>query len=751
MQSIHLLSSPVTVNIVYAKFDIFKWNLTFLQVKEAVCYSRHFEPYMKNYREQSRPRWNDLNMNPPPLFYGSSSGVFRFYPGKPFNCSDTFETRLRPWFTSVTGSKNIIILLDTGGSMGRNDGINDSKKIITLVIKSLSPSDYVSLITCNNVISKFGAATDDFKKELLDQLNNITVGGESNFELCFNEAFGVMQQNDEIVSAGSQIAIMFFTDGAKTIFESSKEDSLINSIKEKVQNYKSNNMESPVFFTFSYPDSDSKLAKTIACETNGVWSGIDVKHEWDTLKPYYNYLSLGLSDPQKKDYVTWVEPYKFLSGQGRGPSVSAPVYDRSVYPPVLAGVVAMLITMDDLKRATGVQNEDLILKLIQDRVHQSVPKNSKIQLNHCQMESLRYREKYNATCSDSCPNITIFGVNKCTNVTYPEKTLNNKNLSDKAYTYEERACCHVNRSVIMGSSDFCIDPSSTSENANNLEESSNPTSSALAPILGGVLGSLLVIVMIGVTFFLYKKQRHLNERNSGDPRLALPGSISKNENSFASSISNVEQEDRGSTIQTSETKEEKLLPSINETSMEAAMADRDDGDLNMASNSLPENFSSSGKSFTLTTLNCEEGYGGRINSRIKHNRTSSVGSIETDNEEETILVRAYELFTKAKDADKACEWEDAMKSYRSASKHFMQGLKYEQIDERKHVIHGLIVTCMERSEVLEYLIKEDLEPKNVTGGIWSASANEMVLITMMTRKKYFGSPLSHPLLRKSPM
>jgi hypothetical protein len=260
----------------------------------------------------------------------------------------------------------------------------------------------------------------------------------------------------------------------------------------------------------------------------------------------------------------------------------------------------------------------------------------------------------------------------------------------------------------MGSSDFCIDPSSTPENATNHEKSSNPTSSAIAIILGGVLGSLLVIVMIGVRFFLYKKKRHLNEKKSGDPLRALTGSISKNENSFASSNSNVEEG-----IKTSETKEEKLLPSINETLMEAAIADRDDGGLNMASNSSPQKRSASGESFTLSTLNCEESYCGSSISRMKHNRTSSVGSIETDNEEETTLVRAYELFTKAKDADKACEWEDAMKSYRSASKHFMQGLKYERTDERKHYILELIITCMERSELLECLIKDESDPQTL--------------------------------------
>jgi len=51
-------------------------------------------------------------------------------------------------------------------------------------------------------------------------LNNITVDGVGNFELCFNEAFDVMQKNEELI-AGSQKAIMFFTDGTKTTSESS--------------------------------------------------------------------------------------------------------------------------------------------------------------------------------------------------------------------------------------------------------------------------------------------------------------------------------------------------------------------------------------------------------------------------------------------------------------------------------------------------------------------------------------------------
>jgi hypothetical protein len=348
-----------------------------------------------------------------------------------------------------------------------------------------------------------------------------------------------------------------------------------------------------------------------------------------------------------------VEPYDFASDQALGTTVSAPAYDRSVDPPVLLGVVAMDITIAALKKASGVHDESVIFELIQELVDRSVPKDSNIQLDNCTLESLRYHDdKYNATCSNLCINITIFGVKECTNVTYPEFTLNNKNLSSKTYTYQKRACCHVNSSyIVMGSSDVCIDPMFPRENKTNHEESSNPISSALTSSLV-VLG---LFVFLGVAFFLYKQKENFYQINAGDPLRVLPGKMLKNENSLASSISNVVDGDRaGSRLTTSESKKEKVLPAANEISMTVAIADRDGG-LEMASNALPEKLSLSGKSFTSSTSNYEEVYCGRINNRMKHNRTSSVGTIEAENEEETILVRADELFTKAKVADRSGE------------------------------------------------------------------------------------------------
>jgi hypothetical protein len=40
----------------------------------------------ETYTEQSLSLWKQYKLNPPPMFYGSSTGIFRIYPGHPKKC-----------------------------------------------------------------------------------------------------------------------------------------------------------------------------------------------------------------------------------------------------------------------------------------------------------------------------------------------------------------------------------------------------------------------------------------------------------------------------------------------------------------------------------------------------------------------------------------------------------------------------------------------------------------------------------------
>jgi hypothetical protein len=82
---------------------------------------------MKNYTGQSRSLWTKYKLNPPPMFYGSSTGALRIYPGNPKNCGTVppYDPRLRPWFVAASGPKSLMIL---------NTECSNRDKILTVAV-----------------------------------------------------------------------------------------------------------------------------------------------------------------------------------------------------------------------------------------------------------------------------------------------------------------------------------------------------------------------------------------------------------------------------------------------------------------------------------------------------------------------------------------------------------------------------------------------------------------------------------------
>jgi hypothetical protein len=64
---------------------------------------------------------------------------------------------------------------------------------------------------------------------------------------------------------------------------------------------------------------------------------------------------MGLGEGRNDDFVAWVEPYIFSTSGEYGVTVSAPVFDRSLTPAVLIGVVGIDFLVAALDRALGVE------------------------------------------------------------------------------------------------------------------------------------------------------------------------------------------------------------------------------------------------------------------------------------------------------------------------------------------------------------------------------------------------------------
>merc|ERR1712130_825252 len=96
--------------------------------------------------------------------------------------------------------------------------------------------------------------------------------------------------------------------------------------------------------------------KQIACENDGVWARIEDDEDLsESMGAYYKYFAYGLGGSNNDDFVAWVEPYLFATGVGLGTTASAPVYNRKVDPPILAGVVGLDFSFAAMEVALGVE------------------------------------------------------------------------------------------------------------------------------------------------------------------------------------------------------------------------------------------------------------------------------------------------------------------------------------------------------------------------------------------------------------
>ena len=84
-------------------------------------------------------------------YIGTSLGSFRAYPtirsydDSLGTCSD-YDPRFRPWYvTATSGAKNVILLIDTSGSM-YGSRLTILKDAATAVVNTLSNNDFVAVI-----------------------------------------------------------------------------------------------------------------------------------------------------------------------------------------------------------------------------------------------------------------------------------------------------------------------------------------------------------------------------------------------------------------------------------------------------------------------------------------------------------------------------------------------------------------------------------------------------------------------------
>lgn len=203
--------------------------------------------------------------------------------------------------------------------------------------------------------------TSSIKKELKRRVNDLQAAGATNFYDAFLRAFQVMEDSIPLeLVVDCNTALLFLTDGKMTDPPDMEETQVLEFVQEGLAKLEERLSHPVHLFSYSISENDDvhTFPKQLACATTdkGIWSKvIDERTIVESLSSYSNLFSMGLGEGRNDDFVAWVEPYIFSTRGEAGVTISAPIFDRSVTPAVLIGVVGIDILVKALDRALGVE------------------------------------------------------------------------------------------------------------------------------------------------------------------------------------------------------------------------------------------------------------------------------------------------------------------------------------------------------------------------------------------------------------
>ncbi len=334
-------------------------------VAETACYTRLAEPYMVEQYAKSEEFWAMYKIQPSWAYFGAHDGLYRAVPAIHQKACGEYDPRRRPWFVAASsGPKDVVLVIDASKSMLNRGRINITRDAAETVVDTLTVHDRFTVIAFSNETMIFDEgwktmnvanqnglspglihATIDNKKKMKDAIKTLEPDDATNFYDAFDTAFDAINNAVRIEgdSSGGQIALLFMTDGKikemGTPEEKAEETNrVIGRVNERTQELDALGRK-VIIFTYSLgSDSDQEVVKNIACSSGGIWTPIvDGGDLVSKMSSYYKLFAMGLGEGSNKDIVTWVEPYRFFTRGVNGTTVSVPVYDTSVTPPLFLG------------------------------------------------------------------------------------------------------------------------------------------------------------------------------------------------------------------------------------------------------------------------------------------------------------------------------------------------------------------------------------------------------------------------------
>jgi len=326
------------------------------------------------------------------------------------------------------------------------------KLAASMVIETLNAGDYFAVVEFDNKARQLGnndnmllSARENSKNRMKGAVKALSPNGGTNYFNGFKKAFDIFKASPtQDLTSNCKQAILFVSDGAMN--DSPAE--LYKMIDSERQEYIDKGKKPPVIFTYSFgADAPETVPKELSCRYDGVWARIsDTGDLSGSMGAYYKYFSYGLSDGVNGDFVSWVPPYRFSTGNLLGTTVSAPVYNRNLDPPILVGVVGMDFSFLAMEKVLNDESDEGRDAIIEEIVATNRARCPVFALDSCQKDSLRkfggLQMEDEATCDECTNQIQNFQSPLCDDATKTKVHVWN-NEKTKFWSNSERICCNV--------------------------------------------------------------------------------------------------------------------------------------------------------------------------------------------------------------------------------------------------------------------------------------------------------------------
>lgn len=319
------------------------WNNA--RVQGEICATQQLvKPhFQKNAAAHSDIKWQFMGMQ--------DTGMYRNWPAiyqcrTENQCSGCSDPRFRSWYaSSASGPKDVVLVLDTSGSMKTADRISKMKKAAGWVINTLSENDHAQVVSFSGSATSQGTKLlrmDTVGRAYLKQfIAELSAFGSTNMGSGIDKAFDILQSSRQSgQSSKCTSAVLFLTDGENS------------GAADPEERFATLNAEiNANIFTYSFgANADTSGMQSIACAHKGVWQLIpdtaSATQVSEIMAGYFKHFAAGISHAP----LRWSDWFEDGQGLGQIAAACASVYDRTKEKregvAVLFGVICQAIHKD---------------------------------------------------------------------------------------------------------------------------------------------------------------------------------------------------------------------------------------------------------------------------------------------------------------------------------------------------------------------------------------------------------------------